>query len=82
MWHCLKWAELITINTKGQINCISGIRAGKMTDKHWGEKSRPVDVFDVKADCITALSAMGINTDNLQVDTNAPAFITQGNRVY
>ena len=62
----------------GQINCISGVRAGKMSDKHWGEKSRAVDVFDVKADCITALSAMGINTDNLQVDTNAPSFYHPG----
>ncbi|MGB1360781.1 MAG: phenylalanine--tRNA ligase subunit beta [Alphaproteobacteria bacterium] len=62
----------------GQINKISGIRAGNMTDKHWDEKQRKADVFDVKADCISALNAMGINTDNLQVDTNTPSWYHPG----
>jgi len=61
-----------SVFSDGQTNLISGIRAGKITDKHWSEKSRSTDVFDVKSDCIIALSAMGINCDNLQVDTNTP----------
>ena len=67
-----------SVRADGQTNLISGIRAGKITDKHWSEKSRPTDVFDVKSDCIVALTAMGINCDNLQVDTNTPHWYHPG----
>jgi len=67
-----------SVSSDGQTNLISGIRAGKTIDKHWSEKSRLTDVFDVKSDCIIALSAMGINCDNLQVDTNTPDWYHPG----
>ncbi len=61
-----------------QINCISGIRAGRTHPRHWTGNARSIDVFDVKSDAYRVLSALGITTDNIQIDTNAPSYYHPG----
>ena len=61
-----------------QINCISGIRAGKTHARHWAGDARSVDVFDAKADAYTVLQALGINTDTIQVVSTAPSYYHPG----
>ena len=54
-----------------------GIRAGAWTPKHWLEPTRPVDVFDAKADALTALAAADAPA-NTQIFRNAPAWYHPG----
>ena len=61
-----------------QVNCISGIRAGRTHERHWAEAPRSVDVFDAKSDVFSALQAMGIPTANLQVKADAPKWYHPG----
>jgi len=50
----------------GQRLVASGVRSG-VSDRHWAETARSVDVFDAKADALAALAAAGAPVDNLQV---------------
>ncbi len=61
-----------------QINCISGVRGGRMNERHWLVQTRNVDVFDAKADVLCALEAMNVPTANLQVKTDAPKWYHPG----
>ena len=54
-----------------------GVRAGAWTPKHWLEPTRPVDVFDAKADALTALAAADAPA-NTQIFRNAPAWYHPG----
>ena len=56
----------------------AGIRAGKVTPRHWSEKTRAVDVFDVKADLLAAIAAAGANPDSFQVAAGGPAWYHPG----
>ena len=49
----------------------SGIRLGSASEKHWSEKPREFDVFDVKADAIASLAACGVSIDNLKIASSA-----------
>ncbi len=62
----------------GQDSVAAGIRAGAAVPRHWSEKTRPVDVFDAKADALAALEAAGAPTANLQVTTDAPGWYHPG----
>lgn len=56
----------------------AAIRAGRAVPRHWSEKTRPVDVFDVKADLLAAIVAAGANPDSFQIATDAPAWYHPG----
>jgi len=44
---------------KGQRVVAAGIRTGKVNDKSWTEETRPVDLYDVKADVLAAVKVCG-----------------------
>ena len=44
-----------------------GLRAGQTSPRHWDTKTQPADVFDAKADALTALKAAGVQTNRLQI---------------
>lgn len=56
----------------------AGLRSGRAVPRHWAEKTRPVDVFDAKADALAALAAAGANTDSFQVVAEAPSWYHPG----
>ncbi len=62
----------------GQDLVAAGIRAGAMVPRHWAEATRPVDVFDAKADALAALEAAGAPVGSLQVTTDAPVWYHPG----
>jgi phenylalanyl-tRNA synthetase beta chain len=44
-----------------------GIKSGQVNKKNWNEKTRNIDVFDVKSDAIRTLIELGLNEENLFV---------------
>ncbi|MBT6962076.1 MAG: phenylalanine--tRNA ligase subunit beta, partial [Rhodospirillaceae bacterium] len=50
-----------------------GLRAGQTSPRHWDTKTQPADVFDAKADALTALKAAGVQTNRLQIGAAAKA---------
>jgi phenylalanyl-tRNA synthetase, beta subunit, non-spirochete bacterial len=62
----------------GQEMRIAGIRSGVYADRHWLNKERPVDVFDIKADFYAVLEACGINVQKIQTTLEAPAWYHPG----
>ena len=54
-------------NPGEQQTIVGGLRSGKFIKKNWSEKTRSVDVFDVKADVIKTLSEYGIQKRNMHV---------------
>jgi len=54
------------------------VRSGETHERHWAEMPRAVDVFDAKADALTALASAGAPVANLQVFTNAPSWYHPG----
>ena len=63
---------------EGQDSVAGGVRAGAMVPRHWATPTRPVDVFDAKADALAVLEALGAPTVNLQITTDAPAWYHPG----
>lgn len=65
-----------------QIIAASGVRRGsaKLTGsgRHWSGAAGQVDVFDARADAISALAAAGAPVDNLQIAAEAPAWYHPG----
>lgn len=43
---------------QGEQNMLAGVRVGSFQERAWFAKERPVDVFDIKADCLEALPDM------------------------
>jgi phenylalanyl-tRNA synthetase beta chain len=62
----------------GQDTVAAGLRAGAAVPRNWAVRTRPVDVFDAKADAIAALEAAGAPVANLQVTTDAPDWYHPG----
>jgi phenylalanyl-tRNA synthetase beta chain len=62
----------------GQILAAAGARGGEVAPKTWRVVAREVDLYDVKADALTALAAMGAPADNLQVTADPPAWFHPG----
>ncbi|MGE4279734.1 MAG: phenylalanine--tRNA ligase subunit beta [Magnetospirillum sp.] len=56
----------------------AGIRSGRALPRHWNEQTRPVDVFDAKADLLAAIIAAGANADSFQTVTDAPGWYHPG----
>ncbi len=56
----------------------AGIRSGKENPRNWASSMRDVDVFDVKADVLTALEQIGGPAANAQIAQGAPAWYHPG----
>lgn len=65
-------------NPGDQKQMVTGLRAGKSGPRHWDVKQRPVDALDARADALAVLKAAGVNTDSLQVSTDAPDYYHPG----
>jgi phenylalanyl-tRNA synthetase beta chain len=63
---------------EGQALAAAGLRAGRKGPRHWREKSAEVDLYDVKADALAALAAMGAPADNIQITADPPAWYHPG----
>ena len=66
----------------GQHLVASGARAGHETllggGRNWQGGTKPVDLFDAKADLTAALSAIGLDIDKAQITRDAPAWYHPG----
>jgi phenylalanyl-tRNA synthetase beta chain len=62
----------------GQDAIAAGVRAGSAAPRHWQLPSRAVDAFDVKADVLGALAALGVATEQLQLTRDAPGWYHPG----
>lgn len=62
---------------EGQRLVAAGLRGGNTGAKDWRADSRPVDVFDAKADAEAVLKALGVPVQNLLV-MEAPAYYHPG----
>jgi phenylalanyl-tRNA synthetase beta chain len=56
----------------------AGIRSGSSAPRNWAEPSRPVDVFDVKADALAVLGGLGVAVEKIEVVTEAPSWYHPG----
>ncbi len=65
-----------------QLVSATGVRAGFVklagAGRHWGEKADEADIFDVKADAIALLTALGFDASRAQVTRDAPAWYHPG----
>jgi phenylalanyl-tRNA synthetase beta chain len=61
-----------------QSTMATGVRAGRVARRHWSGETRPVDVFDAKADAIAALKACGLPEDSLVTTAEAPGWYHPG----
>jgi phenylalanyl-tRNA synthetase beta chain len=62
----------------GQAAIAAGVRAGSAAARHWQVPSRAVDAFDVKADVLGALTAMGVATEQLRLTRDAASWYHPG----
>ena len=62
----------------GQTLVAAGVRAGHTAPKHWREKQREVDLYDVKSDALAALAAMGASPESVQVSADPPGWYHPG----
>jgi phenylalanyl-tRNA synthetase beta chain len=62
----------------GQALVAAGVRSGHTGAKHWRTPAREVDLYDIKADALAALAAMGAPADNLQVTADPPSWYHPG----
>ena len=46
--------------------------------RHWQNQGAPVSVYDAKADALTILAGLGMDTDKIQVSRSAPAWFHPG----
>jgi phenylalanyl-tRNA synthetase beta chain len=63
---------------EGQALVAAGLRAGRTGPRHWRERAREVDLYDVKTDALAALAAMGAPVENIQAATDPPAWYHPG----
>ncbi|MBL8674989.1 MAG: phenylalanine--tRNA ligase subunit beta, partial [Rhodospirillales bacterium] len=62
----------------GQRWVAAGVRYGRGAPRHWSGAERGVDAFDVKADALAALAAIGAPVDNLVTQAKAPGWYHPG----
>jgi phenylalanyl-tRNA synthetase beta chain len=62
----------------GQGLVAAGLRAGRTGPKHWREPAQAVDLYQVKADALAALAAMGAPAENVQTNADPPAWYHPG----
>ena len=63
---------------EGQVLTAAGLRAGQSGAKHWRAPSGPVDLYQVKADALAALAAMGARAENVQIAVEPPPWFHPG----
>jgi len=63
---------------RDQLICSTGIRSGQLSSRHWSIDPREVDIYDVKKDAYKALEAVGININNLTLNTDVPEWYHPG----
>jgi phenylalanyl-tRNA synthetase beta chain len=65
-----------------QFTAAAGIRRGAAgvtgIGRHWSAKAAPASVFDVKADALALLDALGLDPSKVQVTADAPAWYHPG----
>ena len=61
-----------------QYHMCCGVRQGRKTISDWQYQNEAVTVFDAKADLLSALSAIGVSVDNLQITSDAPEYYHPG----
>lgn len=57
-----------------QYTHISGLRVGEYSERHWLNKNRNADVFDVKADAMSVLQFCGISENSVSFESKAPSY--------
>jgi phenylalanyl-tRNA synthetase beta chain len=62
----------------GQVLTAAGVRAGQTGPKDWRAPPRAFDLYDVKADALGALAAMGAPAENIQVTADPPPWYHPG----
>ena len=62
----------------GQRLVAAGIRRGDAVPRQWSSKARAVGVFDVKADALAVLDALGVPLSGAQIVAEAPAWYHPG----
>ncbi len=62
----------------GQIMVAGGIRTGQTSSRHWAGNGRKFDAYDVKADALALLEAVGGPAESVQVVTGAPDWYHPG----
>ena len=66
----------------GQFIAASGLRRGTAkptgAGRHWADKAAPVDIYDVKADVLALLSALGVAANAVQIVPGGPEFLHPG----
>ncbi|MBL0942068.1 MAG: phenylalanine--tRNA ligase subunit beta [Alphaproteobacteria bacterium] len=71
-------SQFHSIHPEGEKIVVTGVRMGDATPRHWLQKQRPVDSFDVKADSMAVLEAFGIDRETLQITASAPGWYHPG----
>src|SRR5205823_12335506 len=62
----------------GQRAIAAGVRSGSAAARHWQVASRAVDAFDVKADVLAALAAVGVVPEQLTLTRDVPGWYHPG----
>jgi phenylalanyl-tRNA synthetase beta chain len=62
----------------GQVLAAAGVRTAHTGPKNWRKPAREVDLYDVKADALAALAAMGAPAENTQVSGDPPSWYHPG----
>jgi phenylalanyl-tRNA synthetase beta chain len=62
----------------GQVLAAAGLRAGRTGPRHWREPPRQIDLYQVKADALAALTAMGAPAESIQTTADPPAWYHPG----
>lgn len=57
-----------------QSTYICGIRIGDYSERHWLNKARKADVFDVKADAMSVLNLFGIDESSISYWNKVPSY--------
>ncbi len=67
-----------------QHRCAGGIRRGTArpdgAGRHWSGAAKPVGVFDVKADALAVLQALGVDVSKVQITNGGPDWYHPGRR--
>ncbi len=61
-----------------QHKMVSGLRVGDAVTRHWSGPARPVNAFDVKADVLAVLKALGVTIDTLKTQAPGPDWFHPG----
>jgi phenylalanyl-tRNA synthetase beta chain len=63
---------------EGQALAAAGVRSGRTGPKHWRMPAREIDLYDLEADALAALAAMGAPAENIQVAADPPSWYHPG----